>query len=185
MGCIAVIDTETNWSNQVMSVGVVIADDRTFKICDKKYYIFTPEYKIGGMFSYALTMLSQSDINRATRRDALSSIRNWLSGMRVEQLYAYNAAFDKRMLPELHDYQWHDIMRLAAYRQYNRFITDDIECCGTGRLKGKYGVETVFQMMSGNPSYRETHNALNDAVDELDIMKMLGLGIESYNVAKI
>ena len=32
MGCIAVIDTETNWSNQVMSVGVVIADGRTFKI---------------------------------------------------------------------------------------------------------------------------------------------------------
>ena len=32
MGRFAVIDTETNWSDQVMSIGVVIADSDTFEI---------------------------------------------------------------------------------------------------------------------------------------------------------
>lgn len=38
----AVIDTETNWSDSVMSIGVVIAEKATFKAVDKKYYIITP-----------------------------------------------------------------------------------------------------------------------------------------------
>ena len=51
MDYFAVIDTETNWNNEVMSIGVVIAEKDTFKKVDDLYFIFDPEYKIGGMFS--------------------------------------------------------------------------------------------------------------------------------------
>ncbi len=47
----AVIDTETNWIDQVMSVGIVIADDRTFEPVTTKYIIFEAEAEIGGMYS--------------------------------------------------------------------------------------------------------------------------------------
>ena len=31
----AVIDTETNWENDVMSIGIVIAEDGRFRVIDK------------------------------------------------------------------------------------------------------------------------------------------------------
>ena len=39
MGKFAVIDTETNWADQVMSIGTVIADSETFAPVDAKYHI--------------------------------------------------------------------------------------------------------------------------------------------------
>jgi hypothetical protein len=35
--------------------------------------------------------------------------------------------FDKRHLPELGGYAWYDIMKLAAYRQYNPKIPASME----------------------------------------------------------
>ncbi len=43
-----------------------------------------------------------------------------------------------------------------------------------GRLRHGYGVEPILRLLSGNSAYRETHNALQDALDELTIMELLG-----------
>ena len=47
-------------------------------------------------------------------------------------------------------------------------------------MKRGYGVESMLRMLSGNCTYRETHNALFDALDELEIVRLLGLGIHEY-----
>ena len=39
MDYFAVIDTETNWNNEVMSIGAVIAEKDTFKKVDDLYFI--------------------------------------------------------------------------------------------------------------------------------------------------
>ena len=39
----AVIDTETTWTDKVMSIGVVIADTNTKEVIDAKYYMIDPE----------------------------------------------------------------------------------------------------------------------------------------------
>lgn len=44
----AVIDTETNWDDEVMSIGVVFADAETKKKIDSVYYIIDPEYRVRG-----------------------------------------------------------------------------------------------------------------------------------------
>ncbi|MCI8860506.1 MAG: hypothetical protein HFI71_13505 [Lachnospiraceae bacterium] len=77
----------------------------------------------------------------------------------------------------------YDIMRLAAHRQYNRAILDSADCCKTGKLKRGYGVENVLRILSKNERYRETHNALLDALDKLKIMQLLGCEIREYDVA--
>ena len=41
----AVIDTETNWHDEVMSIGIVIADSVNFKPIGAKYYLLDPEVK--------------------------------------------------------------------------------------------------------------------------------------------
>lgn len=47
----AVIDTETNWNNEAMSIDIVIADGGTKERIASKYYIIIPKYKVGRLFS--------------------------------------------------------------------------------------------------------------------------------------
>ena len=47
----AVVDTETNWNDEVMSIGVVVADSETWEKIDSVYYIIDPEYRAGGMYA--------------------------------------------------------------------------------------------------------------------------------------
>ena len=50
MSKFAVIDTETNWADRVMSIGTVIADAETFRPIEAKYHILPIECEIGGMY---------------------------------------------------------------------------------------------------------------------------------------
>lgn len=180
----AVIDTETNWNDEVMSIGVVIADSKNKKKIDEIYYIITPEYTVGGMYSDEL-QLDKEKAHITNRKHALKEIKEWLKAYDVKKLFAYNASFDKRHLPEYSKYEWYDIMRLAAYRQYNLAIPSSADCFKTGRLKRGYGVEDILKMLSKNKRYRETHNAVLDAQDELEIVRLLGHEIEKYDIALV
>ena len=48
---IAVIDTETTFSNDVMSIGIVIADAGSFHVKDRLYLLIAPFYQMPAMFS--------------------------------------------------------------------------------------------------------------------------------------
>lgn len=169
----AVIDTETNWADQVMSIGAVVADCATFSPIDVRYYILTPEFTIGGMYENELFSQAEPEPIICSRQEALADLYRWLGGCGVTDLYAYNASFDRNHLPEFSCFIWHDIIRIAAYRQHNPKIPPDADCCSTGRLKRNYGVEPMLKLLSGNGSYHEVHNAVDDALDELEIMKLL------------
>lgn len=176
----AVIDTETNWSDQVMSIGVVIADAATFQAVDQKYYTIPTACKRGGKYSDALYLRTPVSPLSLGKRDTVKDLRCWLEKYGVTDICAYNAKFDKAHLPELNKLMWHDIMSLAAYRQHNPSIPANAECCSTGRLKRGYGVEEILRMLSGDRNYSETHNAMLDAMDELRIMQLLGHTLDKY-----
>ena len=176
----AVIDTETNWADQVMSIGTVIADAETFRPVAAKYHILPAFCEIGGMYSDALFLETPVKPICCTRKAAMQDLTDWCGRYGVTDIYAYNARFDKTHLPELSSLQWHDIMRLAAYRQYNPRIPAHADLCSTGRLKRGYGVESMLRLLSGNCGYRETHNAIFDALDELEIMRLLGHPLNHY-----
>ncbi len=178
-GTIAVLDTETTWDDRVMSIGTVIADAATFRALDARYHILTPEYQAGGMFSNVLFLKGQQPVI-APRREALADLNAWLESWGAGDLFAYNAGFDKGHLPELGHLRWHDIMRLAAYRQYNPHIPAQAPCFSTGRLKRGYGVEAMLRLLDQDSCYCEVHNALCDALDELKIMRLLGQDVGCY-----
>lgn len=180
MGRFAIIDTETNWIDQVMSIGCCIADTYDFSLLDAKYQILTPEYEIGGMYESTLFIDTQPAPTICSRAEAIGQLRQWFSHHGVQKIFAYNAAFDRNHLPELGDYQWYDIMTLAAYRQFNPMIPATAECCSTGRLKRGYGVEPMLRLLSGNRAYHELHNAITDTYDELEILRLLGHPLNSY-----
>lgn len=180
MGLFAVIDTETNWENRVMSIGTIIADCGTFTPVDAKYHVLTPEYEVGGMYEGVLFPNSRLRPRLCSREEAMDDLLAWLGQYGVEDLYAYNAAFDHNHLPELGALRWYDIIRLAAYRQHNPKIPRDADCCATGRLKRNYGVQPMLRLLSGDGTYCETHNALYDAMDELEIMRLLSFHPSTY-----
>lgn len=180
MGRFAVIDTETNWRDKVMSIGCCIADTDTFDLIDAKYHVLTPEYLIGGMYESTLFADPRLQITMCSREESLTELTQWFAEHHVHSIFAYNASFDRNHLPELRHYDWFDIMRLAAYRQYNRKIPATADCCSTGRLKRGYGVEPMLRLLSGSCGYCETHNAFHDAMDELQIMRLLGYGLCVY-----
>lgn len=188
MSKFAVIDTETNWYNEVMSIGAVISDSENFlppKNEYKKYYVLTPFKNVGGMYSGVLYINGLSPDFEGSREAVMSRLLEFLNKNKVGSVFAYNAKFDCGLLPELGGFDWFDIMRLTAYRQYNKKIPKDADCYKTGKMKTGYGVEKMYRILSGNSNYCETHNALHDAVDELEIMRLLGLSIEKYEAAKI
>ena len=176
----AVIDTETNWSDRVMSIGTVIADAKTFEIVDTKYHILPGECQVGGMYQDTLFIKTPVQPILCTRSEAMADLLGWFRQHGVRAIYAYNACFDRNHLPELRSFDWYDIMRLAAYRQYNPKIPAHADCCSTGRLKRGYGVEPMLRLLSGNRTYHETHNAYFDAVEELEIMRLLGYRPDRY-----
>ena len=180
MGSFAVIDTETNWVDQVMSIGTVIADTDTFEPIEARYYILPLECQIGGMYESTLFIETPVQPILCTRAQAMAELRDWFSRHGVSALFAYNASFDRNHLPELRDFRWFDIMRLAAYRQHNPRIPVNADCCSTGRLKRGYGVEPMLRLLSGKRAYQETHNAFHDALDELAIIRLLGHPLTDY-----
>lgn len=176
----AVIDTETNWLDQVMSIGTAIVDGAGMKVLESCYHILPIECEIGGMYEATLFLETPVAPILCTRTQALADMQRRFRLYGVEDLFAYNACFDRNHLPELRSFRWHDIMRLAAYRQSNPAIPQNADCCSTGRLKRGYGVEAMTRLLSGNRSYRESHNAYFDVLDELQIMRMLAHPAEHY-----
>lgn len=99
-----------------MSIGIVVSEDGLFKEIDSKYIIFDDAAKVGGMFSYALVVKGQKP-EILKKKKAIDVIKKYLGKNVIRSIFAYNASFDARCLPELCEYNWHDILRLAAYKQ--------------------------------------------------------------------
>ena len=178
MSSFAVIDTETNHERDVMSIGILVADSSNFNRIDSRYYILPLELSKGGKYSDIVYHTSHMH-KKGSKVGVLKNLESWLDFHCVNDLYAYNAHFDKSLLPELNCYRWHDIMKIAANKNHNPFIPDDLPCRSNGNLKKGYGVESMLRLMY-DENYIETHIAIEDAMDELKIMKLLGHNIHYY-----
>lgn len=179
----AVIDVETNWNNQVMSIGVVIGDSVEFGVVDKRYYVIYPECEVGGMYSDRLHIVDEQLVTYCLRKEAVADIVDLLSHYGVADIFAYNALFDYNCMTELHGYVWRDILPIAANRNTNDKLPDGCEYFSTGLLKHGRGLQSIMQMVFWR-GYNETHNALQDAVDELHLMQILGHPVAVYRECK-
>ena len=181
---IAVLDVETNFDDNVISIGVVIASKYTYRPVFKKYFVITPECDVYGMYTDRL-FITDHPTTTVTRDEAIHTLERIFAKYKITSIFAYNASFDYRHLPEIQHYRWFDIMKVAAYKQHNPYLSSRMEYCNTGRLKSNYGAEDIMRLLTASRSYKESHNALIDAMDELKIMELLGLDFASYRHAEI
>lgn len=181
----AVVDTEVNFQNELMSVGMLIVRKKDLTIKEEYYAMITPACNKAAMFSSSLKY--QSEVGEhwnqliTNERAAVQAILKVLQERQVRAIFAFNAGFDQKMLYVLHDFFWCDIMDIALYKQRNPRLPANAPFYGTGRLKRGGSVEGLLRMMD-NPRYQETHNALQDAKDELKLMKLIGRPVEEYLV---
>lgn len=185
---ICVIDTETNYDDEVISIGAAIVDARTYDVIDKLYLIVYPECLEPAMFSNELKIPGIKVNLKDSRNNCIKELKTFLKEYKIKDIFAYNARFDHNHLPELAKYNWYDIMRIAAYKQYNPSLIGHGQFCTTGKFKTGYGVENVLKILRKKhklKAYKEIHNAVNDAIDEAEVMKLLEHDIDTYKIAKI
>lgn len=174
----AVIDVETNFDDKTVSIGILISDGR-FNILDGEYYLIKEEMNKPCMYSQALHIPHDYDTSTTKYEKAIASIQSLLESHNISRIFAYNAHFDKKHLPELTNYKWYDIVKVAAYAQHNPFLPSDVDVHSSGRMKKGYKCEDMYRILSKKYK-KELHNAILDAEDELSIMKMLGYNIDYY-----
>lgn len=177
----AVIDVETNFEDKVVSIGVIISDGY-FNIIDGEYYLVKEEMNKPCMYSGALHIPHDYDTSITKYEKAVLSINSLLTSKNISRVFAYNAHFDKKHLPEMSSYKWYDIVKVAAYAQHNPYLPTNIDVHSSGRMKKGYKCEDMYRILSKKYK-KELHNAVIDAEDELNIMKMLGYNIDYYDKA--
>ena len=182
---IAVIDTEINRKDEVMSLGVVIADAATFDKKEEKYYIIEPEHTVGGEHSKSLRINEFVNVSTHSRKKAMSEITALLKRYEVRSIFAYHASSEFERLAELSSFDWYDIMQVAAYKQHNPAITEDSECHESGRLLKDFGAAAMVRRLAKDENHKATNNALYDARDELKILKLLNRPIKDYAFTKV
>ena len=96
MGRFAVIDTETNWNDEVMSIGVVVADSETKQKVDSIYYIIDPEYRVGAYHQYNSSIPASADCFRPGSLKRGYSVEDVLKMLRKNKRYSeiHNAVLD-------------------------------------------------------------------------------------------
>lgn len=177
---IAVLDIETTYSDNIISVGVAIGYSNTFEKIDEKYFVF-PEYlNEKALFTDRVYWVEAERITECPKAEGIKQIREFLDEHNIKKIYAFNAGFDYRHLPELHDYSWHDIMRVAKNPTLYDGLSDCVKFTSEGLIKN-CGAELVLRMLKKDDTYTELHNGLTDAIDELEIMRLLGVSIEVYD----
>ncbi|WP_237687765.1 hypothetical protein [Mycoplasmopsis agalactiae] len=182
---IAVIDVETNFFNEVVSIGVAIADKNNFKLVDQNYWLIGEREQSPSMYSnvYHIPELEKYGIKDYvvnTYEEAVGKLIEFLDYYNISDLFSYTK-YDYNHLPELHNlYKWFDISIPARNVNTNDFIPKNSPTHKSGALIRNWGVEPTYRLLSGNNQYSEVHNALLDAIDELKIMQMLELTHEGF-----
>ena len=181
----AVVDTEANFQNELMSVGMLIVRKKDLAITEEYYAMITPACNKAAMFSSSLKYQPEAGEHWnqliTNEKAAVQAVLKVLRDRQICAVFAFGAGFDRKMLPALHDFSWCDIMDIAVYKQYNPHLPVSAPFYGTGRLKRGGSVEGLLRMMD-SPRYQETHNALQDAKDELKLIQLIGRPIEQYFV---
>ena len=147
------------------------------------------------MFSSVLLLNDNDCINECGRSEAIADLTDWFDKNNVQSIFAYNAFFEALItfdtnlfsspittisksdnsvaVPQA--FRWYDIIKVAAYRQYNSKIPQSAECCKTGRLKRNYGVEPMMRLFLNNISHTFHMRGAREHINCGEVLKIFYL----------
>ncbi len=208
--CVAVIDVETTWRNEVMSIGAVIVDTQDkYRILEVAYWLVSPFCYQPAMFSGAIDLsLAKGrsffyqkgvrilDLVTETEdsfENCIEGLQKFLDRYDVSSCFAYNGHFDKRHLLDLDGVSWFDLVVPFTSLDLNPFLSSQVfpdYCLGGGkaglRLVRDFSFSDIMRHIPGcKRNYHETHNGCIDAFDEAMAMQLINLPRDEYRVGWI
>lgn len=207
--CVAVIDVETTWRDEVMSIGAVIVDTQDkYRILEIAYWLVTPFCYQPAMFSRAidLSMVKERSFFYKKGNRVLDSVtekedsfEKCIAGLQalldchdVSSCFAYNGHFDKRHLLDIDGVAWFDLVVPFTSYDLNPYISSQKippENLGVGkaglRLVKEYSFFNIMRYIPGCKRYYETHNGCVDAFEEAMAMQMMKLPRDEYRISWI
>ena len=203
---ICVVDTETTGIGEtpyMYDLGYIIAryneETKQYHKVEERQFIIEQVYNNKMLFESAYygekrpkytSLLKGRKARMKHMGHALNKFRNDLEKYGVEQVWAYNMPFDKRVLKfnserfniinPIENIQELDIMGIACKyihktEHYNKFCVDNEFVTDTNNISTN--AEVTYRYLINEPTFIEDHMGLQDARIELDILnKCLELG---------
>ena len=185
-----VLDVEADIANQApYNIGLVVANENK-SILAKNFMLLNHMTENSNAmyaaenFAYYNTH-KQEFISCNTNEDFIVEFYCIINAFRVKNLYAYNVNFDWKklckLIPENELSQIltpRDIMTAAYFAIMDS--PDYLNYCRENNYKTEKGYpmatfEVVYRYYTKNSEYKEIHRGLNDALDEYDLLRRLGV----------
>ena len=181
---IAIIDAKLNFIDEIISIGIAIVDAKTFKVKTAEYFLVPEELIIDGFNNDNITIAHTYQTYFGAHKDIENHIRKLLNQYNITNIYTFNGKFIYRKLAGLQKYHWYDIIKVAAYKQYNYKLPDNLMFNDQGRLLYKCNIKDLMEILTKTYFYYTNH-ALYDTLDIARMMSLIDLPIEQYGFSKI
>jgi hypothetical protein len=186
---IAILDTETNmYDQEVFDIGVLIADTKG-NIVGKFQWILDEVFRTKLFYENKrdlyLSYLDYYDhVKYVSVKRGLESLGQVLAHYKVKEVYAYNMAFDSRVIRKIsqkygvanpldgYDLQCLWLWSCQAFftkKSFRKFCETYPEYAKTPKGNFKTSAEIAFAYLQNTPNFEEVHTALEDCYIEYEI----------------
>ena len=181
---IAILDAKTNFIDNIISIGVSIVNAKTFEVKTAEYFLIPEELIVDGLNNNNVNIHHIYKTYFGAQKDVENHIRKLLNQYGITNIYTFNGKFIYKQLTGLQNYHWYDIIKVAAHKQYNYKLPDNLMFNDQGRLLYKCNIKDLMEILTKTYFYYTNH-ALYDTLDIARIMKIVDLNINVYDCAKI
>lgn len=186
---IAILDTETNrYDQKVFDIGIVIADLHG-NIVDRRQWILDEVFRTKLFYEdkrdlYMKYLDKHDYTNYVTSREGLRRLENMLNFYNVKEVYAYNMAFDSRVIRKLAEeieaknplegrqleclWLW-SCQTIFLQKSFPKFCIENSDYAMTEKGNYRTSAEIAYAYITNQPGYVEEHTALEDCYIEYQI----------------
>ena len=186
---VAILDTETNMYDQaVFDIGIVIADLHG-NIVDRRQWLLDDIFKTKLFYEEKrelyLSYLDKHDYTSyVSVGEGLRRLGNILKHYGVTEVYAYNMAFDSRVIAKIAEnfgvpnpLEGYDLECLWLWscqtifqqKSFPKFCMDNQDYAMTPKGNYRTSAEIAYAYIHNKPNYEEVHTALEDCYIEYEI----------------
>ena len=192
-----IIDTETAGNLDkptIYDIGAIVVefDGKRYQAINELSVVIKQTYDNKPLFQTAYYGEKRADYTNAmkgrkTRKryygHTMQSIKRLIEKHNIKTVYAYNANFDKRAIANTTAlFNTQDIFKGITWRciygvanSYIHATTDYLKWCKrnynfTKKLNAKADVQTTYQYLTQDQTFRESHTGLKDCQIELEIL---------------
>ena len=174
-----IITIDTEGRNKIYEIGIIVSDKKGNILLERNYilnnnidevYNFKSDYIYKKLFQINENIKNQNAVVLYSNKDLKQRLLKIIQYFNIKEVYCFNTLHDKKLLQDYINLkiQWFDIWSIACQvLGVQKLFKNQAE----KTIKGNYktNVETFYKYIT-QKEYRQSHNALEDAKQELEIL---------------